>query len=140
MSNKTYITGNALLWMLIQIYLGRGKSSLIKDIYPVSNSSHIEEKVCIKYINGDIIEFTVNDEDASVCATLILQQRETNSNRLIKGKLIDLIPKWTDEFGESQISASYLAKLTYFIKRVQADYESGNFARIARIMNTTLSE
>lgn len=129
MSDTTHVTGNALLCLLLETHLREVKSNLIKDVHPVSDSNLDCEKVCVNYINGDVIEFVVNDEDASVCATLTLKQRETSPDKLIKGKLVYHIPKWTTEFRAYQISA-YFARLMYIIKDVQAMYETGKFTAI----------
>lgn len=129
MSNTTHVTVSALLCVLIEAHQREVKSNLIKDVHSVSDSNLDCEKVCVNYINGDTIEFIVDDEDASVCAILTLKQRETNPDKLINGKLVYRIPKWTTEFKAYQISA-YFARLMYIIKDVQAMYETGKFTAL----------
>lgn len=130
MSNKEDAKANELLWIIMQIHMDKVKSSLIKGAHAVmSDSNLVCEKVCIDCTNGDIIELAVNDEDRSVYATLILKQKETNPDKLIKGKLIYAIRKWSDEFESSQIAA-YLANLMYAIKDVYAMYETGTFTAL----------
>ena len=132
MSDTAYITGNSFLWILLEARQNKVKSNLIKDIRPVSDSNLNCEKVCVNYINGDTIEFTVDDENNSACATLIMNQKETNSDKPIKGKVIYSINKWSDESGISKISA-YFARLMYVINDVQDMYETGRFTTYARI-------
>lgn len=130
MTNKADTKGNALLWMLVQIHMDKITSNLIKGARPVLVDSNLNcEKVCIDCTNGDTIELNVNDADESVYATLILKQKETNPDKLIKGKLIYAIRKWSDEFESSQVAA-YLANLMYAIKDVYAMYETGIFTAL----------
>lgn len=116
MTNKAHITGNALLWMLVQIYLDQVNPIIVKGAHPISDSNLNYEKVCINYTNGDTFEFIVNDKDNSACVRFVLKQTKT------KGKLVYRIPKWPDEFESSQLSA-YIAKLMYIIKDVYAVYK-----------------
>ena len=132
MCNTVYTTGNALLWVLMEVHQRRVKSALIKDVYPVSDSNLNIEKVCINYTNGDTIEFIVDDEDMLMHAILTLKQKEISPDKPIsniKGKLTYPINKWPDEPNGSQISA-YLAKMMYVIKDVQAIYETGEFTAL----------
>ena len=119
MSNTAYVTGSAFLGLLLEAHQNKVKSNLIKDIRPVSELNPNCEKICVNYINGDIIEFAVNDENNSACVTLILNQKETNSDKPIKGRVIYWINKWPDESEISKIAA-YLAKLMYAINSVYA--------------------
>jgi hypothetical protein len=129
MANKADAKGNALLWIVVQVHLDKVKSNLIKGAHPVADSNLDYEKVCIDCTNGDTIELSVNDADESVYATLTLKQKETNPDKLIKGKLIYTIRKWSDEFEPSQIAA-YLANLMYVITDVYAMYETGTFTAL----------
>lgn len=123
MSNKTCVTVNSLLWLLMEAHQRRVKSDLIKDVHPVSDSNLNIEKVCVNYTNGDTIEFIVDDEDNSMSATLTMKEEETNPAKPIKGRLTYKINKWPDEVEASQTSA-YLAKLMYVINDVQDWYET----------------
>lgn len=129
MANKADAKGNTLLWMLMQIHLDKVKSNIIKGAHPVADSDLNYEKVCIDCTNGDTIELSVNDADESVYATLTLKQKKTNLDKLIKGKLVYAIRKWSDEFEASQITA-YLANLMYVIQDVYAMYETGTFTAL----------
>lgn len=121
MCNTTYVTGSALLHTLMEAH--KVKSDLIKDV-------HLDyEKVCVNYTNGDIIEFIVDDENNSVSVILTPKQQETNPDKFNKGKLIYRIPKWTAEFGTSQI-CGYLARMMYIIVDVQAMYKTGKFTAL----------
>lgn len=131
MTNKAIIDkasakANTLLWMLMQIHLDQFNPSIVKGAHPVSDSNLNCEKVCMDCTNGDTIEFSVNDENASVCVTLILKQTETNTDKTIKGELFYSVHKWSDEFESSQLSA-YIAKLAYIIKDVYAMYKNCTF-------------
>lgn len=123
MCNTTCVTGNALLYALMEAYRNKDKSDLIRDAQHVPESDLVREKVCVNYINGDVIEFMVDDENNSVSAILTLKQQET------KGKLVYRIPKWTAKFGASQISA-YLARMMYIIVDAQAMYKTGKFTAL----------
>ena len=117
MTNKAHITGNALLWMLLQIYLDQDNPVIVKGAHPsVSDLDLNCEKVCVKYTNGDTFEFIVDDKDNSVCVRFVLEQVKT------KGKRVYRLPKWPNEFESSQLSA-YIAKLMYIIKDVYAAYK-----------------
>ena len=121
MCNTTYVTGSALLYTLMEAH--KVKSDLIKDV-------HLDyEKVCVNYTNGDIIEFIVDDENNSVSVILTSKQQETNPDKFNKGKLVYRIPKWTAEFGTSQI-CGYLARMMYIIVDVQAMYKTGKFTAL----------
>lgn len=140
MSNTIYTTGNALLWILMQVYLNKDKSNLIKDVHPVSDSNLNCEKVCINYINGDTIEFIVNDEKMLMHAILMLKQKEISPDKpisSIKGELTYPINKWPDEPNGSSIAA-YLAKMFHVIKDVLARYETGEFTALCKNIITPI--
>lgn len=119
------INGNILLYWLFQIYLANSKSDKIKGVHPRCDSNLNCEKVCVDCTNGDVIELVVNDEDNSVYATFIMKQKETDANKLIKGRMIYSINKWPTELKSAQFS-SYIAKLISVVKDVQATYEDGS--------------
>ena len=123
MCNTTCVTGNALLYALMESYQHKVKSDLIKDVHPVSESNLDCEKVCVNYTNDDIIEFMVDDENNSVSVILTLRQQET------KGKLVYRIPKLTAESGASTY-LRYLARMMYIIVDVQAMYKTGKFTAL----------
>lgn len=123
MKNKAHITGNALLWMLVQIYLDQVNPIIVKGAHPsVSDLDLNCEKVCVNYTNGDAFEYVVDDKDNKVCVRFVLKQWKTNTRKIIKGKHIYRLPKWPDEFESSQLTA-YIAKLMYIIKDVYATYK-----------------
>lgn len=129
MANEADAKSNALLWMLMQIHMDKAKSNLIKGAHSVSDSNLDCEKVCIDCTNGDVIELVVNNAEESVYATLTLKQDKANPDKIIKGKMIYSIHKWSNDFEVSQLSA-YIAKLMYVIKDVQAMYENGTFVAL----------
>ena len=118
MANKTHITGNALLWMVLQLYMDQTDPCIVKGAYPsVSEFDLYCEKVCVNYTNGDSFEFVVDDENNKIYVRFTLEQVK------IKGKHVyRLRPKWSDEFTSSQLS-DYIAKLMRVIKAVYADYK-----------------
>ena len=124
MSSKASAKANTLIWMLMQIQLDQFNPSIVKGAHPVSNSNLNCEKVCMDCTNGDTIEFSVNDEDKTVCVSLIL--KKTDTDKVVKGVLFYSIDKWSDEFETSQLSA-YIAKLMYIIKDVYAMYKNCTF-------------
>ena len=126
MSSKASAKANTLIWMLMQIQLDQFNPSIVKGAHPVSNSNLNCEKVCMDCTNGDTIEFSVNDEDKTVCVSLILKKTETDTDKVVKGVLFYSIDKWSDEFESSQLSA-YIAKLMYIIKDVYAMYKNCTF-------------
>ena len=125
MSNKADANAkaNALLWILMQIHSDKVNPIIIKGVHTVADSNLSIEKVCMDCTNGDTIEFSVNDSDASVCVALISKQVETNSDKPIRGELFYSINKWPDDFESSKLSA-YIAKLVYIIKDVYAMYKN----------------
>jgi len=123
MCNTIRVTGNALLYTLMEAYQHKDKSDLIRDVHLVPESDLVREKVCVNYTNGDVIEFMVDDDNNSVSVILTPKQQET------KGKLVYRISKWTEEFGVSQISA-YLARMMYVVVDVQAMYKTGKFTAL----------
>lgn len=123
MCNTTCVTGNALLYALMESYQHKVKSDLIKDVHLVSEYNLDCEKVCVNYTNDDIIEFMVDDENNSVSVILTLRQQET------KGKLVYRIPKLTAESGASAY-LRYLARMMYIIVDVQAMYKTGKFTAL----------
>ena len=124
MSSKASAKANTLIWMLMQIQLDQFNPSIVKGAHPVFNSNLNCEKVCMDCTNGDTIEFSVNDEDKTVCVSLIL--KKTDTDKVVKGVLFYSIDKWSDEFETSQLSA-YIAKLMYIIKDVYAMYKNCTF-------------
>lgn len=117
MKNKAHITGNALLWMLVQIYLDQVNPVIVKGAHPSISDLDLNcEKVCVKYTNDDTFEYVVNDENNKVYVRFVLEQVKT------KGKLVYHIPKWPDGFESSQLS-DYIAKLMHIIKDVYATYK-----------------
>ena len=117
MNNKTHITGNTLLWMVLQLYMDQFNPIIVKGAYPsVSEFDLYCEKVCVDYTNGDTFEYVVDDENNKVYVRFTLEQVKT------KGKHIYLLPKWSDEFTSSQLS-DYIAKLMHIIKDVYATYK-----------------
>lgn len=127
MCDTTCVTGNALLYTLMEAH--KVKSDLIKDVHLVPESDLNDEKICVDYTNGDIIEFMVDDENNSVTVILTPEQQKTNFDKFITGKLVYRIPKWKAEFGVSQISA-YLARMMYVVVDVQAMYKTGKFTAL----------
>lgn len=73
MSNEADTKGDALLWLLMQIYQNEVKSNPIKGTYTVPDSNLDCENTCIDCTNDDTIEFTVSSADESVCTTLTLK-------------------------------------------------------------------
>ena len=126
MNNKASAKANTLIWMLMQIQLDHFNPIIVKGAHPVSVSGLNIEKVCMDCANGDTIEFSVNDEDRTVCISLILKKTETDTDKVVKGVLFYTIDKWSDEFDSSQLAA-YIAKLMYIIKDVYAMYKNCTF-------------
>ena len=117
MNNKTHMTGNTLLWMVLQLYMDQFNPVIVKGAYPsVSEFDLYCEKVCVNYTNGDTFEYVVDDENNKVYVRFTLEQVKT------KGKLVYHIPKWSDEFTSSQLS-DYMAKLMHIIKNAYATYK-----------------
>lgn len=118
MKNKAHITGNALLWMVLQLYMDQFNPIIVKGAYPsVSEFDLYCEKVCVNYTNGDTFEYVVDDENNKVYVRFTLKQVKTKGKRVYR-----LRPKWSDEFTSSQLSA-YMAKLMYIVKDVYATYK-----------------
>ncbi len=135
MANKSDVTINGLLWIIMQIHMDKVKSSLIKGAHAVMSDSDLTcEKVCIDCTNGDIIELTVNDEDRSVYVTLIMKQKESDPDVCIKGETVYPINKWVDTLDGPTICA-YIAKLVYVVKDVVAKYEDGTLTAMCTISN-----
>ena len=125
MNNKASAKANTLIWMLMQIQLDQFNPSIVKDAHPVSDSNLDCEKVCMDCANGDTIEFGVNDEDRTVCVSLILKKTETDTDKVVKGVMFYSIDKLSI-FESSQLAA-YIAKLMYIIKDVYAMYKNCTF-------------
>ena len=73
MSNEADAKGDALLWLLMQIYQNEVKSNPIKGARTVPDSNLDCENTCIDCNNDDTIEFTVSNADESVYTTLTLK-------------------------------------------------------------------
>lgn len=135
MAIKTGASINELLWIIVQIHMDKVKSDLIKGAHAVMSDSDLTcEKVCIDCANGDIIELTVNDEDRSVYVTLIMKQKESDSDVCIKGETVYPINKWVDTLDGPTICA-YIAKLVYVVKDVVAKYEDGTLTATCALSN-----
>ena len=118
MNNKTHITGNTLLWMVLQLYMDQFNPIIVKGAYPsVSEFDLYCEKVCVDYTNGDTFEYVVDDENNKVYVRFTLEQVKIKGKRVYR-----LRPKWSDEFTSPQLS-DYIAKLMYIIKDVYATYK-----------------